>query len=147
MRITICGSMAFIDEMLNTKKELEELGHEVKIPITEIMDENGKVVSAKEYYALRKATTDNTSWLWDKKGEAIRNHFDKIMWSDAVLILNYNKNEVDNYIGANTLLEIGLAFHERKKIFLLNPIPEISYKEEILAMKPTVINRDYNLLV
>jgi hypothetical protein len=62
----------------------------------------------------------------------------------VVLILNYSKKEIANYIGANTLIEMGLAFYLHKKIFLLNPIPEISYKEEILAMKPIVINGDLN---
>jgi hypothetical protein len=56
--------------------------------------------------------------------------------------LNYDKNNVKGYIGANTLLEMGLAFHLRKKIFLLNRIPEIGYKEEILGMGPFVIDGD-----
>jgi len=37
---------------------------------------------------------------------------------------------------------MGLAFHLNKKLFLLNEIPEISYKEEILGMKPIIINND-----
>lgn len=37
--------------------------------------------------------------------------------------------------------EMGLAFHLGKPIYLYNPIPEISYKEEILGMKPVVMNR------
>ena len=37
---------------------------------------------------------------------------------------------------------MGLAFYLKKKIFLLNDIPEMSFKEEILGMKPIVINND-----
>lgn len=142
MNITICGSIAFYDEMLNIKKKLEQLGHIIKLPPFEIKDENGNMISVKEYYSKRKSETNNTSWIWDRKEEAMRMHFQKVDWSDAILILNYDKNNIQNYIGANTLLEMGLAFHFNKKLFLLNNIPEINYKEEILGMKPIIINND-----
>ena len=142
MNITICGSIAFYDEMLHIKKDLEHLGHKVKLPPFEVKDKNGNMISVKEYYTKRKAETNDTSWIWDRKEEAMRLHFQKIEWSDAILILNYDKNSILNYVGANTLLEMGLAFHLNKKLFLLNNIPEISYKEEILGMKPTVISQD-----
>lgn len=146
MKLTICGSIAFHDEMLRIKQQLEHLGHEVKLPPSEIKDDSGKMIPVKEYYQKRKSETDNNSWIWDKKEEAMRLHFQKIEWCDAVIILNYDKNNIKNYIGANTLLEMGLAFHLRKKIFLLNEIPEISYKEEILGMKPIVINNDFSII-
>lgn len=142
MRITICGSISFYDEMLGIKEELEQLGHEVKLPPFEVKDENGNMIPVKEYYAKRKSETSDTGWIWDRKEEAMRLHFQKVEWSDAVLILNHDKNNIPNYVGANTLLEMGLAFHLNKKLFLLNDIPEIGYKEEILGMKPVVINQD-----
>jgi hypothetical protein len=146
MKITICGSIAFYDEMLDIKEKLEKLNHQVKLPPFEIKDKNGNMIPIKEYYTKRKAETDNTSWIWDRKEEAMRLHFQKIVWSDAVLVLNYNKNNVQNYIGANTLLELGLGFHFNKKLFLLNDIPEMNYKEEILGMKPIVINNDLEMI-
>lgn len=142
MNITICGSIAFYDGMLEVKKDLEQLGHQVKLPPFEIKDEEGNMIPIKEYYSRRKAETNDTSWIWDRKEEAMKMHFQKVEWSEAVLILNYEKNNIPNYVGANTLLEMGLAFHLNKKLFLLNDIPEISYKEEILGMKPIVINND-----
>jgi hypothetical protein len=142
MKITICGSIAFYDEMLSIKEKLEKIGHEVKLPPHEVKDGNGKMISVKEYYQKRKAADENEKWIWDRKEEATRVHFDKINWSDAVLVLNYNKNDVNGYIGGNTLMEIGIAFFLRKKIYLLNPIPEMSYKEEILAAKPIILNGD-----
>lgn len=39
MNITLCGSIAFIDEMLAAKKELERMGHEVQAPPSEILRE------------------------------------------------------------------------------------------------------------
>lgn len=125
---------------------MEKLGHEVKLPPSEILDETGKKIPVKEYYDIRKSTATTTGWIWEWKGEAIRIHFEKIEWCEAILVLNYTKNGIENYIGANTLIEIGLAFHLRKKIFLLHPIPKMQYSEEILAMKPTVIEEDFFLM-
>lgn len=142
MKITICGSIAFYEEMEKIKSELESMGHEVRLPPSEIRNENGKLMPAKEYYKLRKETDAVDGWVWDEKGKAIRAHFEKVEWADGILVLNYNKNNVKNYIGANTLLEMGLAFHLRKQIYLLNPIPDIGYKEEILGIKPMVIHGD-----
>jgi len=147
MKITICGSIAFYDQMIGVKEKLESLGHEVRLPPNEIKDELGNMISVKEYYDRRKAETDEQSWIWERKAEAIMAHFEKVDWSDAIIVLNYDKRDIANYIGANTLIEMGLAFWLRKKIFLLNPIPEISYKEEILGMKPIVINSDLTKIV
>ena len=142
MKITLCGSIAFIDEMVDAKGKLEALGHEVKLPPTEIMDDTGKAMPVKQYYAMRKTTTDETSWIWDTKAQAMKDHFEKVVWADAILVLNHHKNDIAHYVGANTLLEMGLAFHLGRPIYLLNPIPELSYKEEILGMKPFVIDGD-----
>ena len=56
-----------------------------------------------------------------------------------------DKNGIKNYIGGNTLMEMGFAHVNDKKIFLLNPIPEeVSYADEIKAMVDVVINGDLN---
>lgn len=143
MKITICGSIAFHDEMLEVKEKLEALGYEVKLPPAEISDDSGKMISVKEYYAMRQTAADDDAWVWDRKEEAIKRHFDKVAWSDVILVLNHDKNDIVGYIGANTLMEMGLALHLGKKIYLLNPIPDISYKEEILGMKPEVIYGEF----
>ena len=132
--------------MEETKDELEELGHEVKMPPTEMIGGDGEPMPAKRYYEIRKTTVAVDGWVWDVKEQAMRNHFNKVMWCDCILVLNHDKNDIVNYIGANTLLEMGLAFHHKKKIFLFKPIPEISYKEEILGMRPTIINEDLALI-
>lgn len=147
MKITLCGSITFIDEMDMVRKELEMMGHEVKMPPLEILDNTGKMMPVKEYYALRKLSGDDVTWIWKKKAEAMHWHFDKIVWSDVILVCNEDKNDIPGYIGANTLLEMGLAFHLKKPIYLWNPIPEISYKEEILGMWPIVIDRDLKKIV
>jgi hypothetical protein len=100
------------------------------------------MILALEFYAIRKAETGDTGWIWDSKEEAIRIYFQKVEWSDAILILNYDKNGIPYYIGGNTLMKMGVAFYLHKKIFLLNNISEIGYKEEIIGMKPVIINQD-----
>ncbi|MDQ5961586.1 MAG: hypothetical protein QG581_507, partial [Patescibacteria group bacterium] len=44
-------------------------------------------------------------------------------------------------------LEMGLALYLRKPIYLWNPIPEISYKEELLGMWPVVLDRDLKKII
>lgn len=146
MKITLCGSIAFYDEMIITRELLIEQGHDVRIPPSKVTDPEGKIISIKDYYSLRKATKPNESWLWTKKGVTMHSHFDKVAWSDAILVLNYSKNNITNYVGANSLIEMGLAFHLGKTIYLLNPIPEMTYKEEILAVQPTILYGNFNLI-
>ena len=142
MKITICGSIVFQDKIIPLKESLKELGHEVKIWPTEVKDKNGKSIPVQEYYKIRHTALNDEKWVWDRKAEAVLEHFDKVAWADAILVANYDKNNVKGYIGGNTLMEMGLAFFLKKKIYLLNKIPELSYKEEILGVKPIILNGD-----
>jgi len=47
-------------------------------------------------------------------------------------------------MGTPHFLEMGVAFYLKKPIYLLNPIPETSIKEEVLGMKVVVINNDFS---
>jgi hypothetical protein len=146
MKITLCGSIAFYEEMKDIKDKLEALGHEIKLPPHEVADENGVMIPVKEYYAIRKTASEDDSVVWDIKEMAITSHFDKVTWAEAILVTNYDKNDVDGYIGGNTLMEMGVAFYLKKPIYLLKRIPELSYKEEVLGMKPVVLNDDLSLI-
>lgn len=78
-----------------------------------------------------------------KEKDAIREFWKKIKESDAILVLNYDKRGIKNYVGGNTLMEIGFAHVLEKKIFLMNRIPDIEfYKSEIEAVRPVIINSD-----
>lgn len=145
MKITICGSIAFYKQMELVTAELKAMGHEVKLPPNKIKDDNGNSICVIDYYNMRKKDLPE-KWLWDRKQEAIIKHFEKIEWSEAILVLNYDKNGITGYVGANTLIEMGLALYLNKPIYLLNQIPEINYKEEILGMKPILINQDLSKL-
>ncbi len=150
MIITICSSIKFWPQIVETKKQLEKLGHEVLIPPHEVKNEKGDFIPVGEIYKTRKDMLDrgeNKDWVWQRKKEAMQWHFEKVSRADCILVLNYDKNNVANYIGGNTLLEIGLAFWLGKPIYLFNPIPEeISYYEEIKGMQPIVINGDLSLI-
>lgn len=141
MKITLCGSIAFYDEMVVAKQWLEEQGHEVRMPPSERANEHGEILPIKEYYTLKKQAPD-APWVVDSTAKAIMAHYKKIEWSDAVLVVNEEKNKIPGYVGGNTLMEMGLAFFLGKKIFLMNQIPELSYKEEILGMKPVILGKD-----
>ena len=60
--------------------------------------------------------------------------------------MNTDKDGKSNYIGGNTFLEMGFAHVLGKSIYVLNPLPEVSYRDELDAMKPVVLNGDLNLI-
>ena len=131
--------MAFAKEMVNAKHQLEQRGHVVFIPEGTYHYTNGeidkKIVSGSEG-AKRKIAND-----------LIRKHCQFIDNSDAILVLNYEKNGVSNYIGGNSFLEIGYAHIINKKIFLMNEIPEIElFRQEIEAVQPIVIYGNLDLI-
>lgn len=149
MKITLCGSIAFYTEFEQVRDALIEMGHEVKIPelTKEAPEEFGggrKVYLAK--YIEENGGIDNfpaDHHMWDVKTDAIRDHFEKVEWCDAILVVNPEKRGVAGYVGGNTLIEIGVAFYLGKKIFVLNRVSsELSYKQEITAMKSVVLEGD-----
>jgi len=147
MKITLCGSIAFINEMDRLRVQLEGLGHEVKMPPTMVPGETGELIPAGDYYNHKKSVPgDGENWIWKHHSERIAAHFRKVEWAESIIVANYDKNGIPGYIGPNTLMEMGLAFHFNKKIFLINPIPEISYKEEILGMKPIILDNNLGLI-
>jgi hypothetical protein len=138
MKITICGSSKFRNEMVEYMEKLESLGHNVIVHEHYIKSVKGEMPELMERvnreHAVLKREQNYIKWYHN----AIQN-------SDAILVLNFNKNGIKNYIGGNTLMEIGFAHVNDKKVFLLNPIPEdVSYADEIKAMADEIINGDLN---
>lgn len=129
--------MTFAKEMIKTKGQLEKLGHICFIPESTDNYAGGKMekICGSES-AKRKIDND-----------FIRKHYDLIINSEAILVLNHDKNGIRNYIGGNALMEIGFAHINYKKVFLLNPAPELSYTDEINAMTDVIINGDLHKIV
>lgn len=153
MKITICGSIGFYKDMENIRDELVKRGFKVKIPelALEVPREYG---SGKKVY-FGKYIEENGGIdsfpaghkIWDLKEGAINDHYQKIDWADAILVINSEKRGIKGYVGGNTLIEIGVAFYNKKKIFILNDVsPELTYKQEILGMKPTILAGDLSLI-
>ena len=130
MKIAICTSMQFTEQMLAAQKQLEAQGHTVFV--------SG---FSQEYVGKNDEQIEALKLKHKFEFDAIREFWLKIKMSDAILVLNYDKKGIKNYIGCNTLMEIGFAHILNKKIFLLNPIPDIDfYKSEIEATKPIILN-------
>jgi len=135
MKIVICGSMAFAKQMKTAKDELESKGHKVNVP--EFVEEFIKI---KELEMRAKRGGCSEGAKWKMKYNLIKKHYEKIKRADAILVLNYDKNKIKNYIGGNSFLEMGFAHILDKKIFLLRSVPSFKfYYEEILAMKPVIL--------
>lgn len=130
MKITICGSMKFNDKFLELKKDLESAGHEVHMPIA---------VEGLDYWE-----EDGSRRVEAKRGmRLLETHMDKITASDAILVANYTKGDIEHYIGANTFLEMGYAKYIGKKIFALNPLPNQKYiSDELISFDPTILQGD-----
>lgn len=149
MKITICGSIGFYKEMELARDELVKHGHEVKIPelALEVPQEfgGGKKVYFGQYIEQNGGIDafPVEHKIWDIKEGAINDHYEKIDWCDGILVINHEKRGIGGYVGGNTLIEIGVAFYLKKKIYILNPVSsELSYKQEIMGMKPVILNGD-----
>lgn len=136
MKITICGSSKFRHEMIEYMEKLENLGHKVIVHEHYIKSVRGEMPELMERVEREHATLKREQNYIKWYHNAIKN-------SDAILVLNFNKNGIKNYVGGNTLMEIGFAHVNGKKIFLFNQIPEdVSYADEIKAMVDVVIDGD-----
>ncbi len=137
MTITICGSMQFHREMLIAKSFLESQGHTVHVP------SGAYDIRKNEFYA----SSEDEKISFKIENDLIREHFQYIQQSDAILVLNYEKKETPGYIGGNTFLEMGHAFGLGKKIYLLHPVPAMDYAVEMHSMRPTVLNGNLKQIV
>jgi hypothetical protein len=72
-------------------------------------------------------------------------HYRHICESEAVLVVNLEKDGVSDYIGGNVLMELGQAYVNDKKIFLLKDIPRaMPYTDVIESMDPICLHGDLN---
>ncbi len=135
MKITICGSIKFTENMSQISGQLLKNGHETELPLTSIKILSGEL-TLEEFE--RESEGENRKI----QDDVIRKYYEKIKESEAILVANYDKNWIRNYIGGNTFLEIWFAYVLNKKIFLFNEIPEIWYSDEIKAMQPVILGWD-----
>lgn len=136
LRIGVVGSMQYTEQMIELRDRLRQLGHDAFV--TDLHAPFiGKSDAEKEQIKIDQKLNQ----------DAIREFWQLMQGADAILVANYDKNGITNYIGGNTLMEIGFAHVLGQKIFLLNPVPNIPYyQSEIEAVKPVIINGDLGLI-
>lgn len=129
MKIVICGSMTSYPKMVEVKSTLEKMGHVVILPDPAKNSHLKEIVDNKYEDTFRLK----------RKYDYIRKHFCNIVTSDCILITNWDKKGIKNYVGGNAFLEMGFAHILNKPIFLLHPIPTIDYYyHEMMAMNPKI---------
>ena len=133
MKIMIVGSMCFAKDMVETRRELENLSHAVSLPYdTEDHLKDPTLRDDTERGRKHSIETD-----------IYRKCFDILADNEAILVLNKPQRGVDGYIGAAVLMEIGLAYYLHKKIFLLNPVPANErYSEDVTILGAVILDGD-----
>lgn len=137
MKIVICGSMSASKQMVEVERSLREMGHEVVIP-----------KNADKYASGEFAAEDSRESTENKiEHDLIRGYYRLIKDADAVVVANYDKGGMRNYVGGNSFLEAGFAHVLDKKLYFMNDIPDMSYGDELRAMQPIVLGGDLSKVV
>lgn len=131
-KIVICGSMLFYDEMLECQKILRKKGVKSIIP-----KEENEIINSYDESAFREF-----------KRKVSSAYLKKIREKDTIAVLIYNgtKKGQENYIGANTLVEIAMAFTWNRKIYLYNDIYE-PLEDELLAWECICLRGDMGKII
>lgn len=149
MVITICSSVDFTPKIKEVKETLENKGIKVNIPYVSQMIIDGKI--SYDDFLKAKEQKGDIAIRQSQPVDMIKRYWDFIKNSDAILVLNINKKEIEGYIGGSTLMEMGFAYGHNKKIYLFNKIParsdRIHYVDEIIDMKPIIINGDLDKII
>lgn len=140
--ITICSSASFYRQAIGVQTQLNDLGLDVIVPITaKRMKESG------DFDVSHYKTWFTNKGDYHKKAQLMRTHFAEIEKGDAILVLNYEKHGVQNYIGGNVLMEMAIAFWLNKPVFIINDVPDKSaYEEEIRGMEPIILRGEITSL-
>lgn len=119
--IVLCGSMYVKKDILDIQHKLTIMGYNVLIPDEIVQDID--------------------------KSDAIKLHFDKICYTDIILVVNTVSQDlgIDNYICSNTFAEIMFAFYKDKPIYLLEDYYDY-YIDELMACNVKCLKGNLNNL-
>lgn len=132
MKFVICGSMAFSQKMLDIKEFLESNGHQATVPPGSDKYASGKLAMETSQKSVQNKIEKNQ----------VQGYYFEIRDADAVVVANYDKKGIRNYIGGNSFLEAGFAHVLDKKLYFVNDIPEMIYSDELKAFQPIILNGD-----
>lgn len=145
-RIVICGSMRFAQGMVDSKEKLEKVGFEVILPKnTELYLEGSEFLKQREASAWEPIEGAKRKI----ENNLIKGYYNEIAKSDAILVVNQEKDGIKNYIGGNTFLEMGFAHVLGKSIYCLNPLPEEQKNiyQELVALQVIVLNGNLEKII
>lgn len=132
LRVVICGSISAASQIRECQLRLEREGFIVDVPAG----------VSSEFLRLRTDVSTSEKAADKKTHNLIRSYFFVIQRSDAVFVVNPERRGVPGYIGGNTFLEMGFAHVLHKPLFIWNPVPDMPYSSEIMAMEPVVLASD-----
>ena len=135
MKIFIACSKYFYSEIKRVAGILEEMGHEVSYP-------NSYDDPFAEERIKSMDTEEHIKW----KGIMMAKDKENIAPVDAVLVLNFEKRGLPNYIGGATFLEVYKAWEFGKKIFFYNDLPNCSFTDELIGINPVILNGELGLV-
>ncbi|MDP3901107.1 MAG: hypothetical protein Q8Q38_02095 [bacterium] len=140
--IAICCSASFYKQALEVQEQLRTRGFRVLVPNTANTMKRTGDFKVEHYKTWYKNPAD-----YKRKAKLMRQHFKKVIEADAILVLNYRKKGMEGYVGGNGLMEMAIAFHYKKPIYVLNPVSESSpLYEEILGMGPVFLKGNLNTI-
>lgn len=136
--IVICCSATFYKHANEVADQLEKLGLKAVVPHNARQMRASGNYNAEEYKSWYEKPED-----FKKKSDYIRWHFEEISKGDAVLVVNDEKKSVAGYIGPNTLMEMAIAFFQRKPIYVLNEVDKLHPNwEEVMGMGSVILESD-----
>lgn len=140
--ITVCCSVSFFKESIKAGDQLKKLGFKVLLPKSVKIMKKNKDFDITHY----KTWFTNKNDIY-KKTQFVLDHFKKVKKGDAILVLNLEKKGIKGYIGGSTLMEMTVAFLNKKPIYIYNDIQDgFMLQEEILSLTPIFINKNLNLI-
>jgi len=128
--VVICGSMKQLDLMSRIGDFLRSAGLDAVAPVPD----------------------EPTDWTMESlrrlKRTASRRHMNRIRDPDtaAILVVNVDRPGAHDYVGPNAFAEIGVAFLDNRRVYLLQGMPA-SYADELRAWEVTCLNGDIRPLL
>ena len=115
-RVVVCGSMTFYGIMIRLREQLVAEGVEALLPNAETHFLES--TSQDQFETIRHAFS--------------RNHIRRIRnpLTYGILVANFDKHGIRDYIGPSTFAEIAIAAVHGKKVFVFNEFPTV-YEDEL----------------
>jgi hypothetical protein len=132
MKVTICASLDFTHKIQEVNSLLMEKGFDTIIPETARKIIEGQLTFSE----IIKEKKNGKLSLRTIEQNTLFTYYNFIKESNCILVLNYTKNRISDYIGGHVLIEMSYAYILKKPIFILNSIPKMAYMDVIEAMQP-----------